>query len=587
MPLLSRVLYDARADAATVPTLPTGTELQLRHAAQMTQQQAVAWQQKRPQEGALTALLDLPEAARLNVPAWLKALQPDTVELRTPAWSPAGLQAIGWPEGAGVLDQNLQHLGQLGQDGKQLRLALHVSALTLEELTGEALGQLARQSGQPQVQVVLRPVLGAHAPRLDRLAELVAALTQTTHQVTATRLFPMCALPLGVDGEATFASERTAARQEFRAECTDCPARAEGRCDGMAADLLTATLAAGGTWTGWTTWERERQPPVASEPDERLEEVEEIAIRLGLRKVWRSELPLAEAEALGAHLPDGLQAILGLRTTLNPEKDLRWERPEATWQIQYLAPDVEDAEAARAAELTINAGDPQTAPDAHRKLAELLGYPKCCVDAFLQDMDERALPQWAGVAENAFAMLRAARRSENLDRRLEFNTPVDDGCLVRHTPCRLDCAESLAQVQKIEDELEKIAPKRMSQKRKLRADGVLLFADSAEIPLRGVWQPAETGAQLTQIQPLETWQAGYPRARIAERALAAVRAQLEQAVALEPTHPLEGPGGVTVVLADGTRQPLESPGVPQHPQFPRLVVFAREGAPPVEEVLPA
>ena len=563
---LSKVVLDARSDPATVQPLAAGTELQLRHATQVSAANAAAWRRLRPDGGQLTALVDVTDAARLDVANWAAALVPDRVELRTPAWSEAGMAAIGWPAGHAQL---VRVLAALAAAGVQARLALHVSALTLTELHGEALDALALQAGLDALQVVLWPVLGPQTPPLAEFARMAAALTQTAHLVVATKLFPACGLPLGLDAEATFASERTAARQAFLDACAGCPAREEGRCDGMAADLLRATTAAGIAWQGWSTLAADREPVVVvAEPSDRLEQ---IAMRLGLRRVWRSELPLADAEALGAHPPAGLHVVHGPRTTLDPESRLEFEVAHSTWQIQYLALDLADAEAARDAELAAIDADIAAGEDAHRRLAQLFGYPTCCVDAFLAAVRARQQPQWRGVAENAFAALQAARSSQLLDRRLDFAIPTDDGCTVRHTPCRYDCGESLQMVAAIEAELGRIAPGRLAAKRALWADAALIFADSAQIPLLGT-RSADGG--LGALTVVTDWRSSGPRAVIAQRALNAVAAQLASAVALRATYPLSGPGGVTLRLADGSEQPLESPGVPQHPEFPRLLVFA-------------
>ncbi len=272
MTVMSKTAFDARAGAQVANALPAGADLQLRNSTQISADDARAWALKRPVDGQLTALVDLPQAARLNIAAWLDALHPDVVEIRTPAWSEAGMAAIGWPEGFELLKRVLKALAACEIS---TRLALHISAPTLGELTVACLDHLTQEAELDVLQVHLRPVLGEAAPRLDKLAEAVTAIGQSGHMLTASRLLPSCAMPESVDGEATFASEQTAARQVFLAECADCPAREAGRCDGMAADLLRATRAAGVEWAGWSTWAAAREPVV--EVTESTETVEEIA----------------------------------------------------------------------------------------------------------------------------------------------------------------------------------------------------------------------------------------------------------------------------------------------------------------------
>ncbi len=569
MTVMSKVVLDARAGTQAVTDLPAGAELQLKFATQISADDARAWAAQKPKDGHLTALVDLPEAARLNVQAWLNALQPDVVELRLPAWSEAGMTAIGWPAGLAVLQKTLAALAAAQQ--VTTRLSLHVSSLTLPELTADALNVLATEAGLDALTVVLRPVLGDHAPALNTLAQATVALWQSNHAVTASRLLPACAIPEGVDGDATFASERAAARQSFTAECARCPARDTGRCDGMAADLLRATTAAGITWTGWETLETDREPVIiVAEPNETLEE---MALRLGLRRVWRSELPAAEAEVLGAHPPPGLVVLAGAHVTLDPEATLQVGLPDANAQILYLARELADAEAARVADEAASNPDPDVVTAAHRELGALLGYPDCCVTAFLEARTER---QAAGVnspAEHAYAVVRAGRASARLDRRLNFGSPIDDACLVRHVPCAFDCAASLAHVQELELELARIAPGRLETKLALRVDAALVFADSAHVPFRGALTP-EGGLQSPVV--VNEWDSNTPRGRLAQRAWEAIASQVGNADSLTPTHAFAGPGGVTVKRADGTEEALTIGDLSSHPDFPRLVVFSAD-----------
>jgi hypothetical protein len=569
MAVLSRMAFDARA-AVPADDLAAGTDVQLRMATRVSAEAAREWAAKKPADGQLTALVDLPDAARLNVAAWLDALQPDVVELRTPAWSEAGMAAIEWPEGLAVLQRVL---GALSAAQVTTRLALHVSALTLPELQPAALDTLAQQAGADALTLMLRPVLGEHAPRLDVFAQSTVALWQSGHTVKGTRLLPACALPEGVDCEPTYASERAAAKQDYTPECSGCPAREEGRCDGMPADLLSASVAAGVAWTGWPTFAKDREPVViVNEPDDTLEE---IALRLGIRRVWRSELPLEEAEVLAAHPPEGLIVLAGSHVTLDPQSALQFDTPGSTAQILYLAQEQMDAEAARSADMAAESGDPERVAAAHRDLAKLLGYPDCCAEAFVAALTARQEASAQGLTEHAFAVLQAARASKNLDRRLNFGSPIDDACLVRHVVCTYDCTASLAQVAEMENELSVIAPGRLATKLALRVDAALVFADSAHLPVRG--ELAEDGSLRNPVIVAE-WDPATPRGKVAQRAYDAIADQLAQAVAIAASQPIEGPGGVIVTLADGTQVALGLGDLPTHQEFPRLLVFAADAA---------
>ena len=569
MAVLSRMAFDARA-AVPADDLPAGTDVQLRMATRVSAESAREWAAKKPADGQITALVDLPDAARLNVAAWLEALQPDVVELRTPAWSEVSMAAIEWPEGLAVLHRVL---GALAASQVTTRLALHVSALTLPDLLPAALDTLAQQTGTDALTLMLRPVLGQHAPRLDLFAQAAVALWQSGHTVKGTRLLPACALPEGVDCEPTYASERAAAKQDYTPECNGCPAREEGRCDGMPADLLRASVEAGVTWTGWPTFATDREPVViVNEPDDTLEE---IALRLGIRRVWRSELPLEEAEVLAAHPPEGLIVLAGSHVTLDPQSALQFDTPGSTAQILYLAQEQMDAEAARSADMAAESGDPERVAAAHRDLAKLLGYPDCCAEAFVVALNARQEASAQGLTEHAFAVLQAARASTTLDRRLNFGSPIDDACLVRHVVCSYDCAASLAQVAEMENELSVIAPGRLATKLALRVDGALVFADSAHLPVRG--ELAEDGSLRNPVV-LAEWNANTPRGKMAQRAYEAIADQLAQAVAIAASQPIGSSGGVTVTLADGTQVQLDLGDLPTHAEFPRLLVFAADPA---------
>ena len=254
----SRILWDARQAPDTLPAIPANTELQLQTAGRIALAHAPGWRQKHPKPALLTAVLDLPDAARLDLTAWLAALEPDVVELRTPAWTATGMEAIGWPAGAEILTRVLTALLAAGQ---KTQVVLHVSDLTLAELALPPIDALAFDVGAEKLELVLRPVLGAHAPRLDALVVAVTALTLGGHAVQASRLWPACALPTSIDGLVAFQSELASARVTFLDACGACPARAQGRCTGMAADLLAATTDAGASWAGWATWAAEREPP--------------------------------------------------------------------------------------------------------------------------------------------------------------------------------------------------------------------------------------------------------------------------------------------------------------------------------------
>lgn len=84
-----------------------------------------------------------------------------------------------------------------------------------------------------------------------------------------------------------------------------------------------------------------------------------------------------------------------------------------------------------------------------RAMGRLLGYPDCCIEAFVE----------AGPAASTSDLLRAAlRRSGGFDWRLNCLDPRSPLTLVPHVPCAFDCRPSAALAQKVADSLDGIFP---------------------------------------------------------------------------------------------------------------------------------
>lgn len=84
----------------------------------------------------------------------------------------------------------------------------------------------------------------------------------------------------------------------------------------------------------------------------------------------------------------------------------------------------------------------------HAGLGRLLGYPSCCVEAFV-GMERR----WP----NALPIEAAARRTGRFDPRLN-NLELSHFAWIAHFPCRYDCPQSIAMVDVIIDVLRPINP---------------------------------------------------------------------------------------------------------------------------------
>lgn len=185
-------------------------------------------------------------------------------------------------------------------------------------------------------------------------------------------------------------------------------------------------------------------------------EGEWLLLELGLKPVLRSWLFDARLDALAPRCRRrGLVLVRGSAAGIGrpaPRADLHGPAPNATpgprrapAGLVYVARDRGQAEAARDAESALLADQRQVTDDdtrrrrdahAARILGGLLGFPRCCVDAFSEvardGRDERA-----GMLEHALA------HSEAFAPRLN-NLSLGAFHYIGWSPCRFDCAPSLA-----------------------------------------------------------------------------------------------------------------------------------------------
>jgi hypothetical protein len=115
--------------------------------------------------------------------------------------------------------------------------------------------------------------------------------------------------------------------------------------------------------------------------------------------------------------------------------------------VLYVARDGARAEALRAAEAPILPSAPRRSPEAevlaaHRELGRLLGYPRCCVEAFVERLARGVDVRRDGTraAESVVAAEDALAASTEVLARLNVLAPRS---LVPFAPCRFDCALAL------------------------------------------------------------------------------------------------------------------------------------------------
>ncbi len=119
--------------------------------------------------------------------------------------------------------------------------------------------------------------------------------------------------------------------------------------------------------------------------------------------------------------------------------------------VLYAARSPELATRLKAAEALAPPGlrtDPEARARSHRALGELLGYPTCCVEAFI-DCERRGVEvaaDGARASERFVAAERAMARSRQLLGRLNTLRRDEGAALISFEPCAFDCepAASLA-----------------------------------------------------------------------------------------------------------------------------------------------
>lgn len=143
-----------------------------------------------------------------------------------------------------------------------------------------------------------------------------------------------------------------------------------------------------------------------------------------------------------------------LRITAGPGELARWRArgavvEEGSGGLLYVARDAATARALRDAEAEVHPGATPRRPDdavldAHRALGRLLGYPPCCVEAFVarvvRGVDVRA--DGTRAAERVVAAEDALRRSTRVLARTSVLLPKREA-LVAFDPCAFDCALAL------------------------------------------------------------------------------------------------------------------------------------------------
>jgi hypothetical protein len=140
------------------------------------------------------------------------------------------------------------------------------------------------------------------------------------------------------------------------------------------------------------------------------------------------------------------------------------DRDDAT-AILYVAATPAAARALRDAEAMAPPGQPVDStrgfdPAPHLALGQALGYPRCCVEAYLARLARGVdrLPSGRRAHEDHVAAATAAAASAHLDPRCNvFDAEHTHGWL-SHYPCRFDCGPSIAYADRVAAALTALAP---------------------------------------------------------------------------------------------------------------------------------
>lgn len=128
-----------------------------------------------------------------------------------------------------------------------------------------------------------------------------------------------------------------------------------------------------------------------------------------------------------------------------------------------------------------------------RTIGKLLGYPECCIAAFVE----------AGPLATTSDLLRAAhRRSQAFDWRLNCMDPRSPMTLVPHVPCRFDCAPSVEMARRLIRSLPSLFPFLDGTAERLLGRIVFFLDQERAVALDGDLEPDGLGVRYTVVDAL-------------------------------------------------------------------------------------
>lgn len=221
-----------------------------------------------------------------------------------------------------------------------------------------------------------------------------------------------------------------------------------------------------------------------------------LGVLAGIRPCGRLALPPDATRRALARL-----SRLGLRTALVPAAQAPGDRDTARDPVGAVAHVFfsRDGSASRAADLERRfskaeaSGAPMGTDTFSRAMGRLLGYPECCVEAFVK----------AGPGTATDDLIRAAhRRSERFHWVLNHLDARSTFPLVAHVPCRYDCEASVAQARGVLGMLDSLYPFLGETARRVLARPVLHAGGARIVAFDGDVDPDGSGLSYRSIDPL-------------------------------------------------------------------------------------
>jgi hypothetical protein len=244
-----------------------------------------------------------------------------------------------------------------------------------------------------------------------------------------------------------------------------------------------------------------------------------LAFRLGLKPALRQVVPESAVAALRARVP-----ALGVSERRYRVTDDQFVRPEAASRhvLVYAAHDPAVAEALVAIEDALyDEGrrlDGRARQDLERRLGLGLGYPECCVGAFLA--------RQSGLTLNGVQMRAALAETVGPGHHELNHFLLHFFQAIAHYPCRYDCAPSLSLARSVLAELAREDPEACAAVRVMLRRPLLYLGEATQIAFEGVLDPSGRSLTYETAHPPASWpfRSGEARdPRHPERALAAFR----------------------------------------------------------------